>query len=391
MSHLISVIVPVYNVESYLPKCIESIMNQTYKNLQILLIDDGSTDQSGYICEKYAQADNRIEVVHKENEGPASARKVGIALARGEYIGFVDADDYIDLSYYQELLDDIIENDVDFVNGGYIIENDGLETMCNQYETGIYELTGKQAEFIKTYMLKPDSDLHMSFGVWCKLFKADLVRRGDAIVPASQRRGEDKLLVFSCILNSKRIYLDKRAGYHYVMRSSSITHCHHAESIMDYGTLYRCLVDLFDAHGILEVVRDELAVHFKDLLLDLFSQGAGRMLIPRYEFAAIDDIKGKRVVLYGAGNIGQNYYAHICKYNDITIVAWADKNYKKFHYNYREVISKNEIMNYEFDLLIVALLDKVRAELVKKELLDSGIPESKIIWKKPSKILDIEI
>lgn len=386
MSHLISVIVPVYNVEGYLQKCIESIVHQTYKNLQILLVDDGSTDQSGEICEKYARSDNRIEVIHKENEGLESARKAGIALARGEYIGFVDSDDYIDLDYYQELLNDIIENDVDFVNGGYIVENNGLETVCNQYETGIYELAGKQAEFIRTYILKPDSDLHMGFGVCFKLFKADLVRSSDAIVPVSQRRAEDKLFVCSSILNSKRIYLDKRAGYHYVMRSNSITHCQHVENIMDYGTLYRRLVDLFDTHGILDVVRDELAVHFKDLILDMFSQDSGRMLIPRYKFAAIDDIKGKRIVLYGAGNIGQNYYAHICKYNVITIVAWADKNYKKFHYSYREVISKDEIMNYDFDLLIIALLDEMRAESVKRELMASGIPESKIIWKKPSKI-----
>ena len=100
MDDLISVIVPVYNVEEYLDRCIESIVNQTYKNLEILLIDDGSTDNSYNICDKWAKKDNRIKVVHKENGGVSSARNVGLDVATGDYIGFVDSDDYISIDMY---------------------------------------------------------------------------------------------------------------------------------------------------------------------------------------------------------------------------------------------------------------------------------------------------
>ena len=97
----ITVIVPVYNAEPYLPQCIESILRQTYPNLQIILVDDGSTDGSGMICDKYAGMDGRIEVYHTENRGLVAARKLGIRCSTGKYVGFVDADDYIDPEMYE--------------------------------------------------------------------------------------------------------------------------------------------------------------------------------------------------------------------------------------------------------------------------------------------------
>ena len=99
MEELISVIVPVYNVEKYLNRCVESIMNQTYKNLQIILIDDGSNDRSGKICDEYAEKDKRIEVIHKENAGVSAARNKGLDKAKGEWITFVDADDWIEKTF----------------------------------------------------------------------------------------------------------------------------------------------------------------------------------------------------------------------------------------------------------------------------------------------------
>ena len=102
MDKLISVIVPIYNVEKYLTKCIESIINQTYKNLEIILVDDGSPDKSPIICDEYAKKDNRIKVIHKKNGGLSDARNYGMSLATGEYISFIDSDDYIDEEMYEK-------------------------------------------------------------------------------------------------------------------------------------------------------------------------------------------------------------------------------------------------------------------------------------------------
>ena len=111
----ISVIVPVYNAESYLRRCIDSIINQTYTNLEIILINDESPDNSGAICNEYAKNDNRIIVVHQANIGPGGARNTGVKIATGNYIAFVDADDYLDLSAYENLIPFILENDLDVV------------------------------------------------------------------------------------------------------------------------------------------------------------------------------------------------------------------------------------------------------------------------------------
>lgn len=100
---MISVIVPMYNVELYLRKCLDSIVNQTYKNIEILIIDDGSTDNSGMICDEYAQKDDRIKVFHTENQGLSSARNLGLDEATGDWVGFVDSDDWIDDDMYDVL------------------------------------------------------------------------------------------------------------------------------------------------------------------------------------------------------------------------------------------------------------------------------------------------
>jgi len=110
---IISIIVPVYNVEKYLRRCIDSILNQTFENFELILIDDGSTDYSGIICDEYKKKDNRIVVIHKENEGAAVARNLGVDIAKGSYIGFVDSDDYIDKSMYDQLYEALRENNSD--------------------------------------------------------------------------------------------------------------------------------------------------------------------------------------------------------------------------------------------------------------------------------------
>lgn len=113
MKPVISVIVPIYNVEKYLPRCIESILNQSFKEFELILVDDGSSDNSGKICDIYAEKDERVKVIHKENGGVSSARNVGIKAVNGEYIGFVDPDDYIDREMYKNLYELCENNNCD--------------------------------------------------------------------------------------------------------------------------------------------------------------------------------------------------------------------------------------------------------------------------------------
>ena len=138
MNELISVIVPVYNVEEYLPKCIESIINQTYKNLEIILVDDGSTDNSGRICDEYAKKDDRIIVFHKENGGLSDARNCGIDAATGDWVQFVDSDDYIHQTMVEKMYSSCKRNQTKLAVCGRVDVNaeTGEETiiLCPQKE-----------------------------------------------------------------------------------------------------------------------------------------------------------------------------------------------------------------------------------------------------------------
>ena len=119
MNPLVTIIIPVYNVEKYLPKCLDSIINQTYNHLEIIIVDDGSKDSSGLICDEYALKDQRIKVLHKKNGGLSSARNAGLDIAKGDYIMFVDSDDYVESHYCEVPLKHALEKNVRIVSFGY--------------------------------------------------------------------------------------------------------------------------------------------------------------------------------------------------------------------------------------------------------------------------------
>ena len=157
-NELISVIVCVYNVEKYLTKCIESIINQSYKNLEIILIDDGSTDESGRICDNYAKRDSRIKVIHQKNKGVSATRNVGLKAISGNYFGFVDSDDYLCSNYYSNMYEAMINNNADLVfcdilqintltNKEYLINKEVDSFICNS-KKDILSLLFKESRII---------------------------------------------------------------------------------------------------------------------------------------------------------------------------------------------------------------------------------------------------
>lgn len=206
----ISVIIPVYNVEKYIRKCLESVLEQTFSGLEIIIIDDGSTDESGNICDFYAKQDQRIHVFHNvNNQGLAAARNRGVREASAKYIGFVDSDDYISKNMFQELL--------------YIIEKDnGDIAICGYNVCGNREESVKLKEKIynrneaTTLLLK--NKIH-SF-VWNKLFKKDLFQ---GLYFAEGKCYEDVRIMSKLFLNANRIICTSKCLYYYNVRENSIT------------------------------------------------------------------------------------------------------------------------------------------------------------------------
>ena len=235
----ISIVVPVYNTELELPRCIDSIIKQTYSNLQIILIDDGSTDTSGKICDWYSTQDKRIEVYHTINNGSVIARKFGINISVGEYVGFVDSDDYIESNMFLEMLNNIVESDADFVHFGFIEENDNVRNVISNHYEMVFETKEryKKINFLCNHVF---NQIDISPSIWSKLYKAKFIKKCFNNLPDKQQYGEDLLCLCSCILEANRISLSKKALYHYVVRKESLSHLNNREYVLKEVRLWNC-------------------------------------------------------------------------------------------------------------------------------------------------------
>lgn len=211
---LISVIVPVYNVEKYISKCLDSILAQNHSNLEVLCVNDGSTDNSGKILDEYALKDDRIRVFHKENGGVSSARNLALDNATGEYIGFVDSDDYIAMNMYSELLSAIENNGADIAECSiaYVDENGDAKNGAPRS----YILSDKK-DILKAFFLKD-----IGVVIWDKLFKSDAIKNQRFDV--NYKIGEDSLFLYNCLKNVKRIVGINTVGYYYLQRGRSVMH-----------------------------------------------------------------------------------------------------------------------------------------------------------------------
>ena len=210
---LITVVVPVYKVEKYLKKCIDSIIKQTYKNLDIILVDDGSPDKCGKICDNYSKKDSRITVIHKENGGLSDARNVGIKKAKGDYITFIDSDDYIDNNYVETLYKYIKIDNADLCIGSHrVIYPNGtiIDKSTNKFFSS-------NSELILEKILYDDG---VDLSAWGKLYKTRLFR--DIEFPVG-RLFEDAATTYKLVDKANKIYVCSIPLYNYIIRDDSIT------------------------------------------------------------------------------------------------------------------------------------------------------------------------
>lgn len=218
---MISIIIPIYKVEQYLDECVTSIINQTYKDLEIILVDDGSPDSCPQMCDEWAKKDARIKVVHKKNGGLSSARNAGLKVATGEYIGFVDSDDYVDGSMYEDLMQVMNQNEKTMVVSSPIIRNtDGVFT---PYKVGTYDYKDGDTMSFSEYM-KLFLGMNMDATVWNKLYKREFIQT----MFREGRNNEDYLFMYYNVKNlydtDKLLAVTDKAHYYYRDNAQSICH-----------------------------------------------------------------------------------------------------------------------------------------------------------------------
>ena len=209
MNKTISVIVPVYNVASYLPQCLESILNQDYEDLQVLLIDDGSTDDSGAICDRFAVQDSRIQVIHQKNGGAASAKNAGLRAASGKYLSFVDSDDYLEPDVYGFLVKTLEEAQADAVQGAF------QEVYRSRRE--VRPLKPETLEGFD-YLLRFPKDFSCAL-LWNKLYRREIY---GGVFFEEGHKIDDEYFTYQGFLQPRRVVCTDRVIYNYRKRASSV-------------------------------------------------------------------------------------------------------------------------------------------------------------------------
>lgn len=216
MESLISIIIPVYNVAQYLEKCLESVISQTYKNIEVILVDDGSSDESGVICDKYAERDERIKVIHKQNGGVSSARNAALEIVKGDYVCFVDADDYVVAEMVERLVNEI-QKGYDIVQCSYVLLYDD-RTVHAQISDFSEEEYHEKTQIINAFFTG-----RIVYSLWNKLFSYKVI--SGKKFDESIRIAEDKLFVHECLVDAANIKCIPDELYMYVQRLNSATKC----------------------------------------------------------------------------------------------------------------------------------------------------------------------
>ena len=255
----ISVIIPVYNVEDYLDRSIESVVNQTYENLEIILVDDGSPDNSPKMCDEWAKKDKRIKVIHKENGGVSSARNLGMEKASGKYVAFVDSDDILDKEMYQKLYDSIKNNNSDVAMCKYAFTYEDNDDIIPVNEFNLNKLT---EEKIFPYLIGPAGSLiegkiespSIMGSIWRALYKKDIIKD---LKFENLKMCEDLVFIADLFKKSPKISIVDEFLYNYLQRNTSAAHKNVIErnkrTMKAYEQLYKRLEG--------EIPRDDLNSH----------------------------------------------------------------------------------------------------------------------------------
>ena len=378
----ISVIVPVYNTKEYLPQCIESIQNQTYTNVEIVLVDDGSSDGSGELCDDYMKNDPRIIAIHKKNSGQLSARKEGARKATGDYIMCVDADDWIDEDRIRRVVEKICMHypDIVYINGFIreYLENSRLS--INHLDEKLFDADMIKHDFMKLLASKDAFlDRKIFLAHWLVCVKREVYVESVDYVDDRIRRSEDQVAVLSCVLNSKSLYLFNSPSYHYRQdregaigaRGTTWDEQHAELYFRELCKIEKCMKDLSP-----EV--EEVVTQFSYQNLFLTNYRKLYCFYKAYLFPFFEVKNGSKIIVYGAGNVGIEMITAVEMDDRFDLISWVDRKPKMVARSKIVVDGIEEIYKREFDYIVISILDPSIASKIKEELVCNGISNEKI-------------
>ena len=295
-NNLVSIIIPVYNVEKYLPKCIGSIEAQTFGNYEVLLVDDGSTDRSGILCDEYAERDSRVRVIHQENSGQAAARNHAVKQAAGEYIVFIDSDDYVDPDYIEYLLNLLHKYDADVSIGGSAYLYEGKEPKSRKGTENDFATDAEQA------LIRINYNEGSGAMVWAKLYKKKLIE--DHPFPEGKIY-EDLATTYKIIGDCKTVAMGNRRIYYWLQRTGSTTRESFDERQMDAVEAVEGLLQYTERNfpGAMASARYRYTAKAIELIAVCFNSGGNRdvfyrlkKMADRFANAVLRDKRAKKTL-----------------------------------------------------------------------------------------------
>ena len=388
---LVSIIVSVYNVYKYIDKCLNSISKQQYKNIEVIVINDGSTDGSANVCDYYDGTDKRFRVIHQKNQGRVLARSRGVKEAKGEYIGFVDGDDWIDYGMYEYLMDIALKNDMDLVTSGYIRENGDS---CCIVEEPLIEKVYRSAEekkyIITNFLFNENTQKRGMIKSQCtKIYRSNILKIVMNKVPATMCIGEDCLLNIVYILEANSYYIGKKTYYHYRLHCGNTVYSMREDYLSHVNMLFKELKAVFTNLKNSKVLLKQLDRMIVLMTIDGLNKKlglSGSVYMPLYMFD-IKGLEGKRLVLYGAGAVGKDYFFQIQKQTSMKLVLWVDQKYQELSTDNHRVSDVAMISNTEFDQILVAVKHESLAKKIIDDLSENySVPRNCITWKQPKEI-----
>lgn len=384
---MLSVIVPVYQCEKYLEECIESILKSSYSDFEIVLIDDGSKDRSGPICDAYAQKNNKIRVFHTENRGPYQARKRGVKEAKGDVITFVDADDWIESNTYEELMSLFEQNGVDILCSAYCFNENGKKVF-NHCAEGIYSKSEIEKEIIPNMIWDfKIGDRGLNSSLCNKIMKKKVFEKVTEGIDERIVLGEDALTTYPAICLANKIMVINKEYYHYRVNNESCTNSLPIERLCElqtFNSVFREIMGRVSKYELSPQIDCYVRLFFNMIIVNWLGVKRSSQM---YMFPFSDIPQGSKIALYGAGDVGRSYYTSIIQSGYVDLAAWYDKKASEIgSYNDFPIKGAELIDESLFDYILIAILNIDVFKIIKQELINLGISENKIVWVRPISI-----
>ena len=378
----ISVIIPIYNTIKYIGECLNSIISQTYEKLEIICVDDGSTDGTSKILDEYKKRDDRIKVIHQDNQGQAFARKRGLKESTGELISFIDSDDWIDTKMYEKMHHLLIENDVDAVCCGlYMVKENGKTVYGNGIEEGIYN---KKVIYQYLYDIE-HSKCFLNWAYSTYLVKREQIYPYVMLVNDDIEQGEDVAGIWSFLANVSRLYVSNIPYYYHRLRNDSSSHKENEDYLISIMKTYKLLKREFKKceH------RDELIKVLKYAMFDVIQNNTSfsKEQQPFFMFPYEELDRNQKIVLYGAGVVGKSYYRQLIENHYCEIVLWVDREFETIRTSMYPVNNPEEIKKVEYDYIVIAGVNIEESGRIRDILkLQYNVAEEKILICKPKRM-----